>query len=231
MIRAQRWARAALGAILASTGITSSVQARAQDVAPVSRVEIDGDLRGYYDGERVAAYVIGGMGAAAAAGGGFLVTRGDDLARGLGWSWLVMGGLEAVGAVFYGFQVGSEIDRYDAALARDPFSYRSEEIDHLRGTSSRFVFYRAAELSLAVAGGAAATYGLASHRGAFTGAGVGVASLALPFFVIDSVNDARASRYLDEVRRFQPAVGFQPTATEGRAGAGRGWLLTAAARF
>jgi hypothetical protein len=226
MGHAQRWA---LGAIVATAGITSSVDSRAQDATPVSRAAIDGDLRGYYDGERVAAYVIGGMGAAAAAGGGFLVTRGDDLARGLGWSWLVMGGLEAVGAVFYGFQVGSEIEHYRVALARDPSLYRSEEIDHLRGTSSRFVFYRAAELSLAVAGGAAATYGLTSHRGSVTGAGIGVASLAVPFFVIDSVNDARASGYLDEVRRFQPSVGVQPTLTEGRAA--RGWLLTAAARF
>jgi hypothetical protein len=217
--------RVALGALLAASAIAWSVEAHAQDAGAVSRGDIDGALRGYYDGERVAAFVIGGMGAVAAAGGGFLVTRGDDLERGLGWSWLAMGGLEAAGAVFYAFQVGAELDRYEVALARDPSLYRAEEIDHLRGTSSRFVFYRAAELSLAVAGGAAATYGLASHRGAFTGAGIGVASLALPFFAIDSVNDARASRYLEEVRRFQPAVGVQPVVGE------RGWLVSMAARF
>jgi hypothetical protein len=231
MRRGERRSRAALGAILAAAGIAWSVEARAQDAAPVSRADIDGDLRGYYDGERTAAYLIGGMGAAAAAGGGFLLTRGDDLARGLGWSWLVMGGLEAAGAVFYAFQVGAELDRHEVALARDPSSYRSEEIDHLRGTSSRFVFYRAAELSLAVAGGAATTYGLASHQGGFTGAGIGVASLAIPFFVIDSVNDARASRYLDQVRRFQPSVGIQPTTSDSEGRAARGWLLTAAASF
>jgi len=212
-------------AVLVASAVAWSLDARAQDARAVSRGDIDGDLRGYYDGERLAATLIGGMGVAAAAGGGFLVTRGDDLARGLGWSWLVMGGLEAAGAVFYGFQVGAELDHYEAALARDPSFYRAEEIDHLRGTSSRFVFYRAAELSLAVAGGAATTYGIASHRGAVTGAGIGVASLALPFFVIDSVNDVRASRYLDQVRRFQPAIGIQPIASE------HGWLLSMAARF
>ena len=104
--------------------------------------DVHGDLQGYYDGERVSAYVVGGMGAAAAAGGAYLVTRDSDFARGLGWPWLVMGGLETGGAVFYAFQVGGEIDHYGSQLARDPAAYRAEELDHLRGTSSRFVGYR-----------------------------------------------------------------------------------------
>ena len=190
--------------------------------------DVHGDLRGYYGGERISAYVVGAMGAAAAAGGGLLVTRDSDFARGLGGSWLVMGGLETVGAIFYAFQVGGEIDHYEAQLARDPTGYRAAEIDHLRGTSARFVFYRAVELALTLGGAGVAGYGVATNRGAWTGAGLGVSSLALPFFVIDTVNDARASRYLDEVRRYQPAIGVQPIGAEGTA---RGWWVTLAARF
>jgi hypothetical protein len=168
------------------------------------------------------------MGAAAAAGGGYLVTRDSAFARGLGWPWLVMGGLETVGAIFYAFQVGGEIDHYGGELARDPATYRAEELDHLRGTSSRFVVYRAVELGLTLGGAGVATYGLATNRDAWKGAGLGVASLALPFFVIDTLNDARASRYLDEVRRYQPVVGVQPAG--GEAGE-RGWTVSVAGRF
>jgi hypothetical protein len=187
--------------------------------------DVHGDLRGYYDGERVSAYVVGGMGAAAAAGGGYLVTRDSDFARGLGWPWLVMGGLETVGAAFYAFQVGGEIDHYGTQLARDPAAYRAEEIDHLRGTSSRFVVYRAVELALTLGGGGVAVYGLATNRDAWKGAGLGVASLALPFLVIDTLNDARASRYLDQVRRYQPTLGVGPAGGQG------GWLVSAGGRF
>jgi hypothetical protein len=136
-----------------------------------------------------------------------------------------MGSLETVGAAFYALQVGGEIRHYEAALARDPSAYRDEEMDHLRGTSSRFVVYRAVELSLAIAGAGAAVYGAASHQGAWEGAGIGVGSLALPFFVLDTVNDARAGRYLDEVRRFQPQVGLAP------GGPQRPWMLSLSARF
>lgn len=195
-------------------------------VAPTAHAEdVRGDLRGYYGGERTSAYVVGVTGGAAAGAGAILVTRDSDFARGLGWPWLVMGGLETVGAIFYAFQVGAEIDHYEGTLARDPAAYRAEELDHLRGTSSRFVFYRAVELGLTLGGAGVAGYGLAANRDAWKGAGLGVASLALPFLVIDTVNDARAKRYLDEVRRFQPAVGVQPLGTGG------GWGVSLAGRF
>jgi hypothetical protein len=204
---------------LAALAMTWATGAQADDVR--------GDLQGYYGGERLSAYVVGGMGAAAAAGGGYLVTRDSAFARGLGWPWLIMGGLETVGAVFYAFQVGGEIDHYGTELARDPSAYRAEELDHLRGTSSRFVVYRAVELALTLGGAGVAVYGLAANRDAYKGAGLGVASLALPLVVIDTLNDARASRYLDEVRRYQPVLGLQPAP----GGAGAGWTMSLAGRF
>jgi hypothetical protein len=165
---------------------------------------IDVDLHGYYHGEEVAAYVIGGTGAAAAGVGAYLATRSDDFSRGLGWSWIGMGGLEAIGAVFYALQVDGEITHYESVLARDPAAYRTEEMDHMAGTSRRFVVYRAVEIGLTLAGAGIAGYGLASKRDAWTGAGVGIGSLALPLAIIDTFNNARASRYLDHVQAFDP---------------------------
>ena len=206
--------------------VAVGVVAAATVFSPAARAdEVHADLQGYYGGERTSAYVVGTMGAAAAAGGGYLVTRDSDFARGLGWPWLVMGGLEAVGAVFYAFQVGGEVRHYEGQLARDPAAYRAEELDHLHGTSSRFVVYRAVELALTLGGAGVAAYGLATNRDAWKGAGLGVGSLALPFFVIDTINDARASRYLEDVRRYQPTVGVGPAGGQG------GWLISVGGRL
>lgn len=190
-----------------AAGVATANVARADDGGAVAPVAVASDMHGYYGGERVAAIVIGGMGAAAAGTGAYLVTRSDDFSRGLGGAWLGLGGLEALGALFYAVQVSGEIDHYGASLARDPASYRAEEIDHLRGTGSRFVYYRAIELGLTLGGGAMVGAGLATHGDAWTGTGVGLASLALPLFVIDSFNDARAKRYLDRVTHLSPSVG------------------------
>jgi hypothetical protein len=187
--------------------------------------DADTDLHGYYGGERLSAVVICGMGAAAAASGAFLVTREPDFARGLGWAWLVMGGLETVGAVAYAIQVGGEIDHYEAVRARDPAAYRAEEIDHIRGTSSRFVIYRTVELALTLAGAGISIYGLAENRATWLKAGLGIASLALPLLVLDTFNNARASRYLDGLQRGQPSVSAQPVDE------GRGWVLSVAGRL
>jgi hypothetical protein len=193
--------------------------------SPARADDVDAQLRGYYGGERLSAYLVGGTGAAAAGAGAYLVTRDAPLDRGLGVAWLAMGSLETIGAVVYAIQVGGEIRHYEAELARDPGAYRADEVEHLHGTSSRFVVYRAVELSLALAGAGAAVYGAASHRPQWTGAGIGVGSLALPFFVLDTVNDARASRYLDEVKRYQPTVGLAPGDAQ------RPWMLSVSGRF
>jgi hypothetical protein len=170
------------------------------------------------------------------------VTRDADFARGLGGSWLALGGLEVIGAAFYVLQVGAEIDHYEGGLARDPAGYRAEEIEHIRGTSMRFAYYRAIELGLTLAGAGIAAYGLSARRDAWTGSGAGIGSLALPLLVIDAFNDARAARYLDEVRRFRPAVGLAESQATlcarsihcghlGPRGPAGGWLLSLGGSF
>jgi hypothetical protein len=187
--------------MLASLVVTIPASAQAQSAA------MQDELLNYYRGEQAAAFMVGGMGVAAAGGGAYLVTRKTDFTRGLGWTWIAMGGLEAIGGAIYAYQVEAEIDHYQAALGRDPSAYRAEEIDHMEGTTSRFGYYRAAELALTLVGTGLAAYGFGAKRDLFKGIGLGIATLSLPLLVIDSFNDVRARRYLDGVKRFDLAVG------------------------
>jgi hypothetical protein len=192
--------------VRAQTARVAAQTAVAPPPPRVSRGEIDGDILGYYGGERTAAFVVMGLSVAAVGTGAVLVTRETDFARGLGWPLLTLGALEGVGAVIYAFTVGAQTDHYRGLLARDPAAFHREESEHIRGTTSRFVIYRLTELGLAVAGAGVATYGFASGQDVWKGVGIGVAALALPFFVIDTVNQARAGYYQDRLRRFDSAL-------------------------
>lgn len=161
-------------------------------------------MRDYYAGEAFSAYVILGVGALSIAGGGILVTRDDDFARGFGWPVLVLGALEGVGAVFYAFQVHAEVRHYEASFAANPAGFRDEEITHMHGTTSRFVLYQATELGLFLSGAAIATYGYAANQNAWKGVGLGLATVGFPFLLIDEMNDDRAHEYLTTVDRFDP---------------------------
>jgi hypothetical protein len=162
------------------------------------------DMHGYYAGERASAYIIMAVGGASVAAGSVLVTQNSDFDRGLGVPLIALGALEGLGAIFYAFQVGGEIRHYASSLDRDSAAYRREEIAHMHGTTSRFVFYRLTELGLALSGVGIAAYGFAVNSDAWKGAGIGVASIAVPFLIIDSINNGRAARYTDHVREFAP---------------------------
>jgi hypothetical protein len=162
------------------------------------------DMHGYYAGERASAYVVMALGGASTIAGSVLVTQNSDFDRGLGVPLIALGALEGLGAIFYAFQVGGEIRAYGASLDRDGASYKRDELAHLHGTTSRFVFYRLTELGLALAGVGIATYGFVANADTWKGAGIGVASIALPFLIIDTINNGRAARYDDHVRKFEP---------------------------
>src|SRR5579883_2479930 len=160
--------RRALVAAALAGGAFLAASSRAKAEPP--REDIDGDLRDYYGGERTSAWVVLGIGVPAAVAGGVLAAQPGDFSRGLGWPMLTMGAVEAIGAVFYAVRVGGEIDHYESLLARDPAAYRAEELDHIEGTTSRFVGYRLGELAFTLAGAGIATYGFASWRDAWKGA-------------------------------------------------------------
>jgi hypothetical protein len=198
--------RLTLFALVALSLSFSARTARAAD-GPVEHDRIAEDLDDYYAGEARSAYGIMALSVASVGGGAVLATRPTDFARGMGWPLLVLGAVEGVGAAFYAFQVAGETRHYKESLAANPTGFRDEETAHLRGTTNRFVFYQATELGLTLAGAGVATYGFAANKDLWKGAGIGVAAIGLPFLVIDAVNQKRASRYRDEVQRFDARGG------------------------
>lgn len=191
------------------------------DEAPES---LSKDMRAYYAGEARSAYVVLGLGAASIGSGAALVTRDGDFARGLGWPLLTLGALETIGAIFYALQVRGELAHVERSMARDPAVFRREELSHIHGTTSRFVFYRLAELGLSLGGAALAAYGFASDEDLWKGAGIGLAGVGLPFLLIDTINQGRAARYEGELRRFEAPVARRPTELDGGTRAAGGWV-------
>jgi hypothetical protein len=210
--------RSAAALLAAGAGLLGSAStAAADDGAPLpapARAPIGDEMRGYYASEKTTAFIFVGVGSASAVGGGVLLATAPhggsgDFARGLGGSLLGVGALEAAGAAFYALQVGAESAHYEETLARDPSSYKREELTHIHGTTSRFVAYRLSELGLALAGAGVATYGFVKNQDTWKGVGIGVAAEAITFFTLDSFGQARAKDYEDQVRRFEPQVGVQ----------------------
>jgi len=167
-------------------------------------------MHGYYSGERTSAIIIASLGTASVAGGIVLVTRPEDFARGFAWPLIALGGLEAIGAFVYAFQVGAEIRHYDDSYAKDRAAFRQEETTHMKGTRSRFVFYLLTEAVLLATGVGIAIGGFAANQDVLKGVGLGIASIAAPFVIIDSINNARAGAYADHLEHFNPNVSFGP---------------------
>ena len=182
-----------------------ALPARADD-GPASRSEIAHDLRIYYGGERASAYFVLAFGAASAGAGAYLLTRKTDFSRGMGWPLLGLGAVELIGGISYAFTVDAEVAHYEAALARDPKAFRDEELAHIEGTTRRFVYYRAFELGLAVVGAGLLGYGLAADHDVYKGVGTGLVAVGLPFFVMDSLNNARAQWYAGRLRALDPTL-------------------------
>jgi hypothetical protein len=196
--------------VLGVSVLATSEAAHAEDPPPTQSIATD--LHSYYGGERASAYFVAVLSVLSVGAGSVLVTRGTDFTSGLGWPLIGLGALEGIGAIIYAFQVGAEIRHYETALAHDPGAYRREELAHIHGTGSRFVFYRLTELGLFLGGVGVASYGFAAGSDTWKGIGVGVASIALPFLIIDTINNGRAVRYEDHLRGFDPS----PTVSDAR---------------
>jgi hypothetical protein len=164
------------------------------------------DVRAYYASEKRISEIFTAIGVTSAIAGGLMVYRGSEFAQGMGGSFLALGGLQAIGAGFYGFQVDAQLAHFSALLSRSPVAFKEEEMVHIHGTTSRFVLYRLSELALALGGAAIATYGFAANKDVWKGIGIGVGSQAKMFLVIDSFGSARAREYEERVRTFTPAV-------------------------
>jgi hypothetical protein len=189
--------------------------------------EMAQDLHAYYAGERTSAYVVGILGGAAVVGGSVLAAQPTDFARGLGWPLIVMGALEGLGAIFYTFQVNAEIKHYVTELDRDGAAFRKDEITHMRGTTSRFVFYRLAELGLFLVGVGIATGGFLANADTWKGIGIGIGGIAVLFLIIDTINNNRAGWYQTQLRDYTPI----PERTNVPAAAVTPWFFSYGGRF
>ena len=98
-----------------------------------------------------------------------------------------------------------------------------DELEHIDGTTSRFVFYRATELALTLGGAGIATYGFAADKDLWKGIGIGVTAIGLPFLIIDTINNTRAQRYQDQVSAFSPGVSVKLQH--------RDWMMSFGGRF
>jgi hypothetical protein len=190
-----------------------------------SRAAIRDDLHTYYDGEQNTAFLFLALGAASAANGAVFASGDQDFSRGIGWSMVAMGVLQALGSVYYASAVEAKASELDGMLSVDPARFKRVEAAHIHGTTSRFVLYRLSELGIAVAGAGVATYGFIENRDAWKGAGIGIAAEALTFFVLDSFGVARAHAYEERVRRFDPSLALDI------GGRDRPWSMGMAARF
>ncbi len=201
--------RRSLTAMLFTMTMLAPAEGRAEGEAEAHRAppsDMRAEMRDYYDGELGTAYMFTAIGLGTAGVGTVLWARGGDFRSGLGASFAVVGGLQAIGAGLYAVQVSRELDHYGALLARDPAGYRREEGEHIRGTASRFVVYRAVELGLTLAGAGVAAYGFAADADLWKGIGIGVGAQALTFFVLDAFGQGRAREYARKVERFVPTL-------------------------
>jgi hypothetical protein len=169
-------------------------------------MDIAEDMHAYYASEKEIAATFVSIGMASTVAGGAMFASESEFARGLGGSFLVLGALQTIGAGFYGFQVDAQLAYFSSVLARSEWRFKEEESAHIHGTTSRFTLYRLSELGLAIAGAGVAAYGFAADRDVWKGIGVGVASQATLFLVIDSFGAARAHAYEERVRTFSPSL-------------------------
>lgn len=209
-------------------GVLAFVVARhaAADEGPVSRAEMGDAVRGYYDSEMTSSFIFVGFGAAHAGGGAIALTQKGDFAKSFGWSSVILGGLTSLGGAGYALTVAPRGKYFTSLYAKDPAKFRQEELDHISGTNGRFALYLGFEITETLAGAGVATYGFVKDKDTLKGIGLATAIQGLGLFAIDLPGALRASRYEDQVRRFNPKVAFSVGGSEGQP-----WMATLSQRF
>ncbi|MFL5320569.1 MAG: hypothetical protein ACJ790_12990 [Myxococcaceae bacterium] len=178
---------------------------------PVSRSAISADMLNYYGGERSSAYFVLVHGVASAGLGSYLLANNNpsEFDRGLAYTLWSVSALELLGGISYAVQCNREISQYGGELAADPVKFKEDELAHIDGTRSRFIYYRMFEAAISLAGVGFLTYGLAADRDTSKGIGLGLAATGIPLLVMDTINNDRAAGYVERLRAFNPSVAIQ----------------------
>jgi hypothetical protein len=140
-----------------------------------------------------------GLGLAGIGTGIPLLLQDGDFERGAGWTALIIGGLQLIGAIAYAIDVSGTWNHYTTALAEDPAAFREEETEHMNGTIDRFLIYTTTEIVLTLTGVGIAVGGFAADEDVLKGVGISMAALWLPIVIIDLINQARGRTYLERV--------------------------------
>jgi hypothetical protein len=194
-------------------------EARADEASSL-HAQMEATTRSYYATEMTTSFLFVGYGAVTAGAGAVALTEPGDFARGFGLSSLILGGVTMLGGAGYGLAVKVRGDYYASLAHQDSAQFKREESERIRGTTSRFALYLGSEIAETLVGIGLATYGLAANNDLIKGIGMGAALQGIGLFVIDAPGAGRASKYEDEVRRFNPKIGVS------LGGNGRPWAAT-----
>ena len=214
--------RSVLGALAVAAGVlTASVGALADMPPPaLTQPEIRASMRSYFAAEKTEGWIFIGLGAASIGVGAYLLTRGEDWARGAAIPAIAVGALQGIGVGAYAFGIDSKVDQLDAQIAHDPAAYRTEEHARMDGVVRRFVIYRIVELVVLGAGAGLAVAGFVKPNDALKGAGITLAAQATILLTLDFFADARAHAYRDDIERFSP-----PPVTLSLGAGGAPWMI------
>jgi hypothetical protein len=161
----------------------------------------------YYDAEKSGAFpVVFSITVFAAVLGGFLVARGGQFSKGMGWSLIVLGAGVGAGTIIYSVKVTPKQQSYVELLRSDPPTFRERQLASLEQTMKNFHRIILVDLSLVVAGAGLAAYGWSKERKVVAGVSIGVMISFLSLVVVEFHNRARAIGYEESVREFRPAI-------------------------
>jgi hypothetical protein len=191
---------------VALIGVACLLCAPSALAAGPTQSEMAGHMQDWFDGERNEAFVFLGLGFVSLGGGTYLATREEDMAKGAGYTALILGGVITLFAITYNLGLSPKHDELKQQLADDPAAYKREETERMDAIADRFVLYRWTEIGLLAVGAGLTTYGLIADKDVVTGVGVVLAGEAALVLGLDYFAERRAHTYLDHLRDFDPTA-------------------------
>jgi len=199
--------RARRGAVALALALAFAVawSADARAAEPIGTLRLSADLHHYFDGEYREGFAFTLAGAGASVASSLLLEGGSDLGRGASIPLLAVGFIQlGAGIVLHG-RTPNQVAKLDALLAADPAALKAVETKRMKRVVVQFFALEVVEITLCAGGGALAVAGGVLEKDMLLGAGIGLAIQAAVMLSLDYLAHRRASRYLDSLRRFDPA--------------------------
>lgn len=162
------------------------------------------EMQRYFTGERRGGYWLMGAAVPALGLGAGLLARDGAYERGLAYTLIGFGAVEAIGGLAFVVNTRRRVPRFERQLSGDPAAYRAAELPRIRGVNGQMRFLEALEISLILGGGAMTGAGLLQGQDTLAGVGTGLMIEALVLLIYDQLAARRALRYTDHLERFAP---------------------------